>query len=243
MSVRHTVWVFGVTLLALASIGVRATLPDLIPNATGRWIFPALAIGLPVLALWPASLRELGATTVSVRGIALALAGSLAMPVAFVLSGLRPGLPTVNAVLFGVVLAALAEETLLRGFAFLQLVSRAGWPVWAAMLATATLFGLSHVPGALAAGEGGALVGTVLLTTMGGAWFAWLQWRWGGSLWVPVVMHGVMNAWWLLFSAGPTAGSGGSGAFWGRVVTITIVTVVSWPPRGIHPLAKGGVSA
>lgn len=38
-----------------------------------------------------------------------------------------------------------AEEVLFRGLLFRQLVRHVGWPVWAAILVSATLFGLAHV--------------------------------------------------------------------------------------------------
>lgn len=58
---------------------------------------PKLAITLPLLALGRHAARELGATSFSTPGVALALIGSLAMPAAFLLAGMTPGLPSVTA--------------------------------------------------------------------------------------------------------------------------------------------------
>jgi membrane protease YdiL (CAAX protease family) len=53
--------------------------------------------------------------------------------------------------------AGCCEEFLYRGFA-IAAFSRAGWPIWSAVLASAILFGLAH----LYQGRGGA-VGTSIL--------------------------------------------------------------------------------
>jgi uncharacterized protein len=218
----------SVTLVLLLCIALPALRRALVPDrAWASWIGPVVFLALPLIALGRASWSELGLDRVHRRGVAVALGGSLIMVAAFVAAGARPGLPAARDLAQGTVLAALAEEILFRGYALRQLHERGGWPFAAALLFTAALFGLGHLSGAVAAGEGGNAIATVLITAAGGAWFGWIFARWEYCLWVPIAMHAAMNTWWLVFSAGPTAGAGGAAALWGRVGAITLVTVLT----------------
>jgi membrane protease YdiL (CAAX protease family) len=223
---RQTLIVVAVVAVAMASLWTRTLVPA-VPVGVARWIFPTAAVALPLAVAWPCGLDRM-----SWRGVGLALAGSLAMPIAFVVEGGRPGLPDGDALLRGVLAAAVAEEVLFRGYAFSTLVRRAGWPLVPAMVVTALVFGLGHVPGALRTGEWGQVLGAAALTGVGGAWYAWLLHRWGYALWVPIAMHASMNLWWQVFAVGPTAASGGAAAVWGRAVTIAVVTVVTLRATG-----------
>ncbi|MCP4871267.1 MAG: CPBP family intramembrane metalloprotease [Proteobacteria bacterium] len=100
------------------------------------------------------------------------------------------------------------------------------WSFGVALAVTAALFGSAHLPGALLHGQG-LTIGSVAVTGAGGAWFGWLLMRWGWSVWVPVAAHISINAWWVLFSTGATAASGGSEGLWSRVAAITFVTVLT----------------
>lgn len=196
--------------------------------AAGPWVGTALFLALPLLALRGRSVADLGLDNLHARGVAVGVGGSLAMVAAFLAFGHRPQAPEdVGFFLRGTILAAIVEEVLFRGYAMRQLHEKARWPLWAAIVVPAILFGLGHLGGALAEGEKGNPVMTVLVTGAGGAWFGWLLHRWDRSLWVPIAIHTAMNTWWLLFSGGATAGAGGPAALWGRVAAITLISVLT----------------
>lgn len=224
-SSRTSVSVLAILLLSIAwPIARRALFPGL---AAGPWIGTALLLLLPLVALGRSALTDLGLDRVNARGVAVVVGGSLLMVVAFLAFGAKPAVPPAVELLRGAVLAALSEEVLFRGYAVRQLHERARWPLPVALTVPALAFGLGHLGGALAAGEAGNPLMTVLVTAAGGAWFGWLFVRWEYSLWVPIAVHTAMNGWWLLFSAGPTAGSGGPAALWGRVAAITVISVLT----------------
>jgi uncharacterized protein len=110
------------------------------------------------------------------------------------------------------------EEILFRGYLFRQLHRRAGWRFVPAVLVTGVLFGLAHMGTAL---RGGALevLGVTGITTLGGAFFAWLFVRWNDNLWVPIGVHLFLNAWWELFAVSQNA-IGNSGANGARALAI-----------------------
>ena len=195
--------------------------------AAGPWVGVALFVVLPLAALRGSWRSALGLDRFDGVGVAVGLGGTLAMALAFVLAGSAPSAPEPEPFVRGTVAAAVAEEILFRGYAVGRLRVHARWPLAAAIGVPAALFGLGHLAGALAAGEAGNPVMTVLVTTAGGAWFGWLMSRWRGSLWVPIAVHAAMNAWWMLFAAGPTAGASGAAALWGRVAAITIISVLT----------------
>lgn len=220
-----TVWL-GVLVTAGLGLSARSAWPE--PTWLATWLLPVLSVGWPAVHLaTQGQLSDLGLQRPAWRGVAVVVAGSLLMPVGFMLVGVAPHLPPGLELARGTAIAALAEETLLRGYAFRQLHLRGRWSVRTALWSTAIVFGLLHIPMALSAGEGANLVGTVAITAAGGAWYAWLFSRWQWSLWVPIAAHFAMNLWWALFGAGATAGAGGAAAQSGRVAAIVIITAAT----------------
>ncbi len=49
------------------------------------------------------------------------------------------------------------------------------------------------------------MLGVTGITTLGGAFFAWLFVRWNDNLWVPIGVHLFLNAWWELFAVSQNA--------------------------------------
>jgi membrane protease YdiL (CAAX protease family) len=132
-------------------------------------------------------------------------------------------------VLSGVVRAPIAEEVLFRGLLIGVCAVVVGWGgprFWANALAAASLFALTHVqwnPESIAAGWP-----TLLVTGLGGLWYAWLLARWR-SLWVPMLLHAGMNLGWLLAGAG--GGAGGGGWIENVLRVATIATATWWTVR------------
>jgi membrane protease YdiL (CAAX protease family) len=123
--------------------------------------------------------------------------------------------------------APLIEELLCRGlmvgvvasgFGALSAVTRGAW------IGSALVFGSLHIPWSwqgLAAGWP-----TLLVTTIGGLWFAWLMLRWR-SLWPPVLLHAAMNLGWYLSQASGGAGGGALAENLLRIATITLATAAT----------------
>ncbi|PPU15508.1 CPBP family intramembrane glutamic endopeptidase [Xanthomonas arboricola] len=94
-------------------------------------------------------------------------------------------------VVFAVAIAPAYEELLFRRVLFGRLLA-AGRP-WLGIALSSAIFALVHeVPGV--SGNGPAAIAQLWLVYGGmGAAFAWLYWR-TGTLWAPIVAHGVNNA-------------------------------------------------
>jgi CAAX protease family protein len=140
-------------------------------------------------------------------------------------SDLAPSLPA-GALAGSVLLAPLTEEIFFRGYLFRQLFRRANWSFGRAALVTALFFGLAHIGSALR-GNPWEVAGVVVITGLGGAFFAWLLVRWGDNLWVPIGLHVFMNLWWACFDGdrtalGTWAANGSRGAAVAAAIGITL---------------------
>jgi len=193
--------------LALASWEVIRFLPAAIAVPTWKVGWVLFCFG----GLWVthrmgprAAIAELGLSAPPIRGLGIALLASLPMLAVLLLMSENAMRFVPRTMLLSVLLAALTEEILFRGYLFRQLYRRAGWHFVPAVLATGLLFGLAHIGTAF---SGGALelLGVAGITTLGGAFFSWLFLRWGDNLWVPIGMHLFMNAWWELFAVSANA--------------------------------------
>lgn len=95
-----------------------------------------------------------------------------------------------------IVLAAIYEEVVYRGFMFGQLFryGKIGF-LWAVLL-PAVLFGLGHIY------QGHDLASSLLafgVTFVGALYFSWIYVEWNFNLWVPIGLHALMNMCWILF--------------------------------------------
>jgi membrane protease YdiL (CAAX protease family) len=193
--------------LALASREVVRNLPPAVAGPAWKlgWVLFCLGGLWIAYRMGPrAAIAELGLSAPAVRGLGIALLASVPMLIVLLLVS-KNGMQFVpQTMLSSVLLAAVTEEILFRGYLFRQLYRRAGWRFVPAVLVTGVLFGLAHVGTAL---RGGAMevLGVAAITTLGGAFFSWLFVRWDDNLWVPVGMHLFMNAWWELFAVSTNA--------------------------------------
>lgn len=123
-----------------------------------------------------------------------------------------------------VVRAPIMEELLYRGLLIGVVASALGWAglrFWINALLAAALFASAHVDWTIEGVSRGWP--TLLITGLGGLWYAWLLARWR-SLWVPMVLHMGMNLGWMLASASGGAGGGGLVENLLRAATILIAT-------------------
>lgn len=176
-----------------------------------RWILLALIAIVGVILVRGLNLRgildELGLNRRILPAIIFAALATLPMFIGYGLAG-QAGFAWIF--ITAIIIAPFIEELFFRGWAFRQLAQRAGWGFWPAALLTGIIFGLMHVPIqqllALKIGLGEVL--TVLLTGAGGVFYAWLFQRWGWNLWVPIMLHALMNASWAIFNVSEGAVGG-----------------------------------
>ncbi|WP_395373477.1 lysostaphin resistance A-like protein [Marinicella sp. W31] len=126
-------------------------------------------------------------------------------------------------------ITGLVEEALFRGLLFGMLFRCAGWLFLPAAGFAALLFGLGHLY------QGGSFMSASSIfgiTAIGSIWFSWLYLKWNFNLWVPIFMHALMNAWWIVFSVDQTA-MGDVTANVLRMLTIglSIVLTFIWNPQ------------
>ncbi|MBL8725129.1 MAG: CPBP family intramembrane metalloprotease [Planctomycetes bacterium] len=138
----------------------------------------------------------------------------------------------------GWVRAPLVEELLCRGL-LVGVTAAALGPQHrgrlAAVLGNAAVFALLHVEWSL----DGIATGwpTLLVTGLGGLWYAWLLLRWQ-TLWVPILLHAMMNAGWQL--AGATGGAGGGG-LWPNLLRAGTIALATWlTVRGTRRAPRNG---
>lgn len=208
----------GTVILAvffLLSFAVRPAVTYFIPAKASylRWgivsIVEVAGCIAAVMVLYRAgllqALRELRLAAPFLRALAFGFAVTSPMIVIFALSGpVKANVDLLN-LTFSSGVAPITEEILFRGFAFWMLYRYAGWSFWLASLFPAVIFGYAHLyqsPDLLEA------TGIFAITAVGSVWFSWLLLRWD-SLWVPIVIHALMNLWWDIFAVDETALGGG----------------------------------
>jgi len=141
----------------------------------------------------------------------------------------RGGDWTLAPVLPQVIRAPLGEEFVYRALLVAVPAAVFGWhgrSYRINMLLAALLFGATHISWTLAGLSAGWP--NLLVTFIGGVWYAWLVKRWQ-LIWVTVVLHAGMNLGWLLSRAAGGAGGGGVTENVLRVATIVVATV--WTVR------------
>lgn len=214
----------------LAAYGV----PDWVRNTDSLLIFVAAAfLGAWIVARWA------GSTTCARLGLRDAGRGwGWKMPVSLapmIVGGLALGwmrwtpevaLASRASEIYVVgVRAPIAEELLFRGLLVSVCAAAVGWRgarFWINAIAAALFFASVHV----AWTAHGLTKGwpTLLVTGLGGLWYAWLVSRWG-SLWVPMVLHAGMNLGWWLASA---QGGAGGGGWIENLLRVTTIAAATW---------------
>ncbi|TAE29015.1 MAG: CPBP family intramembrane metalloprotease [Cytophagales bacterium] len=207
----------------MAALGVDTTTTFTIWQYTAYRGFWNLLLPALVLALLHGPRRvfdELGWNAPVLKGLLAGFVITLPMLVGFAIMFAPVDMP-LNKILLkfytGSFWAGLAEETFYRAFLFGQLYRHGRVPFWLAATAQGLFFGMAHL---YQAQDILPALGIFAITSMGGVWFAWLWVSWR-NLWVPVVVHILMNAWWGLFAVDNTA-LGGWVANGCRVLTIAL---------------------
>jgi membrane protease YdiL (CAAX protease family) len=130
----------------------------------------------------------------------------------------------------GMLLAPFVEEAFFRGLLVAIPVRIGGIAFWPTAIASGLLFGSMHV--SWGDGIGAGQLPVLLVTGIGGVWFAWLCRTFDWNLWTTIFLHAAMNAAWQLFAISGDA----AGGLWpnvGRGLTIALGTVLAlrWQRR------------
>ncbi len=125
--------------------------------------------------------------------------------------------------LIAILAAAFFEELYFRGFLFGQLYKHTSLGFIASVLLGALLFGLIHL---YQSNDLIELIGIFLITFLGAILFAWVYVEWNYNLWVPIMLHLLMNLAWEMFNVSDNALGGiYSNVF--RTVTIALIIAIT----------------
>lgn len=219
-------WTGWPRIAALGAVGYGLYL--LAPLALTAWLFgPRQASA------------ALGLTAPVLKGLGVALLGTLLLPIGYALIGRLVPLDEALAQDFmrGAVLPGIAEELLYRALLFGLLFRFAGWGFLPAVLINALLFGAAHL---YQSGEPTEAAMIFAITGVGAALAAWLYAEWDFNLWVPIGVHILMNAWWSLFAVDDSAlGSGWANLIrLAGVLGLIALTLIHARRRG-HRIVRG----
>ena len=196
-------------------------------NTVSQVLFP-LAIWILLLGL-KKGIRYSGLKAPVLPAFMVGLVATIPMWLGFwILIPIPPQWP-VTELFYQSLITGIAEESIFRGFLFGMLFRCAGWHFLPAAGLAAVLFGLGHLY------QGGDLfssLGIFAITAIGSLWFSWLYVRWQFNLWVPVFMHALMNAWWIVFSVDQTAlGDATANVLRALTIGISIGLTLYWNSR------------
>ncbi len=188
--------------------GLKNVLPYPIPGEL-RNLLEVLLVTLTLMLLHRfgvvAALKDIGLLRPIWVALLVGILATLPMWITFSITApLRDTLPW-NQVLYLAFISPFAEEVVFRGFAFGQIRRHAGLGFWPAAIVTAVAFGVAHVG---VNQDIGQAAGVFLITGGGGIFFAWLYEKWRYNLWVPFVVHCLMNLNWQIFEVGSSAFAG-----------------------------------
>jgi uncharacterized protein len=186
-----------------------------VPFAYGRnLIYDLIAVALAVAAavcLKPHSLRRpsrdyLGLRWQGVRGPLLTLVATLPCWVGLAARGkVSADFTALDLILPGVIFP-FAEELFFRGFGFVFTRRALGWPLLLSACLQAIAFGVPHWINAGASGP--VALHVLVITLLGGLFFAALTAVSGYTIWNAWVWHSSLNLAWTVFAVSGTAAAG-----------------------------------
>lgn len=182
----------------------------------------AVGLGARIAAGRHQALRSLGLRASTRTGLLFGLLAGAPMFLQGALSA--RGFELSAATAKGVLLAPLVEEVFFRGLLVAIPVRLGGLPFWPTAIVSGLLFGSMHV--SWTDGIGAGELPVLLVTGIGGVWYAWLVRTFAWNLWTTICLHAVMNAAWQLFAVSGDA----AGGLWpnvGRGLTIALGTVLA----------------
>lgn len=128
---------------------------------------------------------------------------------------------TLNRILIAILAAAFFEELYFRAFLFGQVYKFTAIGFLPAVFFGALLFGMIHL---YQSNDFNELVGIFLITFLGAILFAWTYVEWNYNVWVPGLLHLLMNLAWEMFDISDNA----LGGMYPNIIrTITIVLIIA----------------
>jgi len=168
------------------------------------------------------------------KGIAFSLMSTLPMFVGFSLAFDFNKDFSMDNLIVSVVCAGFFEELYFRGFLFGQFFRYTILGFISSIFLGAILFGLVHINQANGIEE---IIGLFFVTFFGGILFAWLYVEWDYNLWVPILLHMLMNLAWDLFSVSENAlGDNLSNILRLATIALAITITILYKRRVKNPL-------
>ncbi|GAB1858628.1 hypothetical protein MHTCC0001_34680 [Flavobacteriaceae bacterium MHTCC 0001] len=141
---------------------------------------------------------------------------------------------SLNNFIISVFCAGFFEELYFRGFLFGQFFRYTKLGFISSIFLGAILFGLVHINQANGIEE---IIKLFFVTFFGGILFAWLYVEWDYNLWIPILLHMLMNFAWDLFSVSENAlGDNLSNILRLATITLAITLTVLYKRRSKTPL-------
>ncbi len=205
------------------AIGLKPSLPERLV----RDLFIVIAgIVLTAIAIKPRGVFSfLGLGGNIAKGLGIAILCTLPIYLAFIIFGHINADTTFSLVARKSILSGFDEEFMFRAFMFGMLFryARAGF-FWSVIL-PALCFGSLHLYQGHDAASSLAAFG---VTFLGAVYFSWMYAEWDFNLWVPVGLHVLMNAAWVVFAMeGTEAVTGGLVSNIARVASIALAIAIT----------------
>lgn len=167
----------------------------------------------------------LGLESNVIKGFSVAVISVLPIYIVFPLIGtINPDL-TFPLLIQKSVLPGFFEELICRAFMFGLFFRYAKTGFFWAVLFPAALFGLAHTY------QGHDMVSSLAafgVTFIGAVYFSWIYAAWNFNLWIPIGLHILMNAAWVIFNVtGTEVAAGGLISNIVRVVSIALAIVIT----------------
>lgn len=200
---------------------------SVLQNGLLSYVIAYLVIGIPIFigTVFIGGSKQffssLGLNGNVIKGLLIALLFVAPMLIGSVMSGTMvtdTSYPAVARLIRGSVLAGFFEELYFRAFLFGLIFRYTKLGFIPSIIFGAIVFALGHL---YQSDDNTVKLGVFLVTFMGAAWFGWLYAEWNYNLWVPVFLHMMMNASWMIFQVADTA-AGSASANIARTATITL---------------------
>ena len=110
--------------------------------------------------------------------------------------------PVLAKLITGTIFAGFFEELYFRAFLFGLIFRNTKLGFIPAIILGAVIFAIGHL---YQSDDNTVKLGIFMVTFLGSAWFAWLYTEWNYNIWVPIFLHTLMNASWMIFDISDTA--------------------------------------
>ncbi|WP_143822346.1 CPBP family intramembrane glutamic endopeptidase [Mucilaginibacter pedocola] len=152
----------------------------------------------------------------------------------FIFFGLKP-VTSVPNLIAQTLFAGFFEELYFRGFFFGQLFRKTKLGFLPSILVCSLIFAAGHL---YQSHDAGTLFGVFITTFMGSVLFAWLFAEWEFNLWVPIILHTLMNLAWELFAMSENAfGNMSANILRGITIALSIILTLVYKKRTGRKLA------